>query len=49
MAGAVSGENMMGERKWEGVGGGGGCTLSVSDFTALSVLAETRVTPAFGD
>lgn len=48
MAGAVSGENMMGERKWEGVGGGG-CTLSVSDFTALSVLAETRVTPAFRD
>lgn len=24
MAGAVSGENMMGERKWEGVGGGEG-------------------------
>lgn len=38
----MSGENMMGERKWEGVGvGGEGCTLSASDFTALPVLAET--------
>lgn len=28
MAGAVSGENMMGERKWEGVGGRGLHTIS---------------------